>query len=72
MGSCAGSIGSINVGHCEVLDLRVASKGEEVTVGVARYSISNSISFSGISKTVTSSKGIALGVGRESEGVCAY
>ena len=35
IGSCAGSIGSINVGFCEVLDLREASKGELVTVGVA-------------------------------------
>ena len=48
MGSCAGSIGSINVGFCEVLDLREASKGEEVTVVIDLYSISNSFSFSGI------------------------
>ena len=34
LGSCAGSIGSINVGFCEVLDLCEASKGEVVTVGV--------------------------------------
>ena len=40
---------SINVGFCEVLDLRKASKGEVVTVGIARYSISNSFSFSGVS-----------------------
>ena len=69
MGSCAGTIGSINVGFCEVLDLREASKGEVVTVGVALYSIGYSFFFSGISKTVTSSKGIAQGVGRNSEGV---
>ena len=46
--SPSGSIGSINVGFCEVLDLREASKGEVVTVGVALYSISNSVSFSGV------------------------
>ena len=31
-----GRVGVFNVGFCEVLDLRKASKGEEVTVGVAR------------------------------------
>ena len=40
----------INVGLGGVLDLREALKGEEVTVGVALYSISNSFSFSGVSK----------------------
>ena len=48
IGSCAGSIGSINVGLCGVLDLREVFKGEEVTVGIALYSISNSFSFSGL------------------------
>ena len=68
---CRDELEVFNVGFCEVLVLREATKGEEVTVGVALYSISNSVSFSGISKTVTSSKGIVLGVGGESEGVCA-
>ena len=49
-GLVQGRLGVINVGFCEVLDLREASKGEVVTVGVARYSISNSFSFSGVSK----------------------
>ena len=40
----------INIGLCRVLDLREAPKGEVVTVGVARSSISNSFSFSGVSK----------------------
>ena len=38
------------VGFGGVLDLREAFKGEEVTVGVAISSISNSFSFSGVSK----------------------
>ena len=50
IGSCAGSIGSINVGLCGVLDLRKAPKGEVVTVGDALASLSNSFSFSGVSK----------------------
>ena len=41
---------SINVGLHVVLDLCEASKGEVVTVGVALSSISNSFSFSGVSK----------------------
>ena len=41
---------SINVGLCGVLDLRETPKGEVVTVGIALYSISNSFSFSGVSK----------------------
>ena len=45
-----GRVGVFNVGLCVVLDLRKAPKGEEVTVCVALYSISNSFSFSGISK----------------------
>ena len=64
-----GRVGVINVGLCVVLDLREALKREEVTVGVALYSISNSFSFSGIGKMLTSSKGIAQGVGRNSEEV---
>ena len=47
---CRDELGVFNVGFCEVLDLQEASKGEVVTVGVALYSISNSFSFSGVSK----------------------
>ena len=47
---CRDELGVFNVGLCGVLDLREAPKGEEVTVGVALYSISNSFSFSGVSK----------------------
>ena len=49
MGSCAGLIVCINVGLRGIL-LPEAPKGEVVTVGVALYSISNSFSFSGVSK----------------------
>ena len=49
----------INVGFGGVLDLREASKGEVVTVGVALHSIGYSFFFSGIGKTLTSSKGIS-------------
>ena len=45
-----GQFVSINVGLCGILLLREAPKGEVVTVGVALYSISNSFSFSGVSK----------------------
>ena len=41
---------SINVGLCGILLLPEALKGEVVTVGVALSSISNSFSFSGVSK----------------------
>ena len=68
-GLVQGRLGVFNVGFCEVLDLREASKGEVVTVGIALYSISNSLTFLGIGKTLISSNGIALGVGRNSEGV---
>ena len=40
----------INVGCCEVLDLRKAPKGEVVTVGVALHGIGYSFFFSGIVK----------------------
>ena len=40
----------INVGCCEALDLRKASKGEVVTVGVALHGIGYSFFFSGIVK----------------------
>ena len=40
----------INVGCCEALDIRKASKGEVVTVGVALHDISYSFFFSGIVK----------------------
>ena len=40
----------INVGCCEVLDLRKAPKGEFVTVGVALHGIGYSFFFSGIVK----------------------
>ena len=45
-----GRLGVFNVGLCGVLDLREALKGEVVTVGIALSSISNSFSFSGVSK----------------------
>ena len=40
----------INVGCCEVLDLRKAPKGEVVTVGVALHGIGYSFFFAGIVK----------------------
>ena len=43
-------MGVFNVGLCGVLDLHEAPKGEVVTVGVALFGISNSFSFSGVSK----------------------
>ena len=49
-GLVQGRLGVFNVGLCGVLDLREALKGEEATVGVALYSISNGFSFSGVSK----------------------
>ena len=39
---------SINVGLCGVLLLREALKGEVVTVGVALFGISSSVTFSGV------------------------
>ena len=47
----------INVGCCEVLDLRKAPIGEVVTVGVALHGIGYSFFFSGIDQTLVSSKG---------------
>ena len=49
----------INVGFCEALDLREASKGEVVTVGVALHGIGYSFFFSGFGIMLTSSKGIS-------------
>ena len=49
----------INVGFCEALDLREASKGEVVTVGVALHGIGYSFFFSGFGLTLSSSKGIS-------------
>ena len=54
----------INVGCCEVLDLRKAPKGEVVTVGVALHGIGYSFFFSGI-VNVGIELGQTLGVGLE-------
>ena len=57
----------INVGCCEVLDLRKAPKGEVVTVGVALHGIGYSFFFSGIVKRWYR-VGQVLGVGLELRG----
>ena len=54
----------INVGCCEALDLRKASKGEVVTVGIALHGIGYSFFFTGIVKRWYR-VGQTLGVGLE-------